>query len=75
MPKILERPLPEAIVTGRLISVKEAMAYLGISRRTLYVMTFLHKADERIPSYKYGKSRKYKFDELNWWLEKHREPI
>ena len=75
MPKVLDKPLPDAIVQGRLISAREAMTLLGISRRTLYTMTLHSKPSERIPSYKLGKSRKYKLDELLWWLDARRESV
>ena len=76
MPKTLERPpLPADIAAGRMLSQKEAMVYLGVSKRALNDMTLKWTAEHRVPSYKYRKHRKYKLAELDWWLEKHREPI
>ena len=75
MSKTIDRPVVGALANGRMLSAKEAMAYLGVGKTTLYEMTFKWKPGDRLPSYKYGKHRKYRLVELDWWLEKHREPI
>lgn len=72
MPKTLERPLPPGLVAGRMISQREAMAYLNVSKRKLNDMTVKWTPANRVPSYKIGKSRLYKISELDWWAEKHR---
>lgn len=57
-------------VHARLLSATQVQGILGVSRTTLY--TFL-KGKDPIPSFKFGKSRRFSLDKLNWWIEKHEQ--
>lgn len=75
MPITEERPLPADLVEGRMLSMRETMGYLGVSKRALIEMSTKWHPDHRVPSYKYKKLRKFKKSELDWWIEKHRVPV
>lgn len=75
MPQALAVPLPEGIAQGRMLSVRETCAYLGVCRRTLFEMTFRYKPSLRLPSYKIGRHRRYKYDDLHWWIELRKQAV
>lgn len=58
---------------GRLLSSKQVKEMWGVSHKWLWVHTLKGRESERIPSFKLGKVRRYRADELAWWLEKHKE--
>ena len=62
-----------AVANSRLLTFNQVCTLFGVSRDWLWRHSFTVKENERIPSYKVGKLRKYKFDELNYWLENRRE--
>jgi len=53
----------------RLVGVDEAASYLGLSRHTLGRWARAGEA----PSYRVGGRRLYDLDELEGWIQKHRE--
>jgi excisionase family DNA binding protein len=70
MPKIVK--LPDFVERSRLITATELKTYLGVSDRWVWRWTADTDPEKRIPSYKIGKLRKYKFDEVLWWLDKRK---
>lgn len=64
--------LPEYAAMSRMLTTKQTQALLGVGPRFLWKMTKHPRESERIPSYKIGKLRKYRFDEVMHWLENHR---
>ena len=75
MPKIIERPLAQDIAGRRLISAKETEQLLGVSKRKLYEFTFRSSGNDRLPSYKLGKSRMYRLDQVQYFIDNHQEPV
>lgn len=74
MPKLLDRaPLPSNAASSRLLSARETQEYLGVSKKKLYEMTFKYK--DRLPSFKIGNSRKYRLDQVNFYVDSHQEPM
>ena len=70
---IIERAdLTDLLNNGRLLEVEDVLKMWPISRQMLYRLSTLKNADERIPSYKLGGRRLFKYDELMFWLDKHR---
>jgi excisionase family DNA binding protein len=61
--------LPEAFYDNRLLSTAQTQEMLGVSRVTLFKM--LHRKNDPLPSYRVGRLRKCKLDELVWWISKH----
>jgi len=57
---------------GRMMSVKEVLTMWPMSRQTLWVLSTTKNEDKRLPSYKVGGKRLYKYDELMWYLDKHK---
>jgi excisionase family DNA binding protein len=64
-----EMPLPDNAYAARLLSGRQISSMLGISKRKLYTMISA-KGDNKIPSLKLGKARKFRLDKILWWLEK-----
>lgn len=64
--------IPSFAAHSRLLTTKQAMAYLGVGSRLLWKLTFSKDPTQKIPSYKVGKLRKYRYDELSWWLDNHK---
>lgn len=57
---------------GRMLTPKEVMSILRISNVGLWRLSNSKSEDRRIPSYKVGGKRLYKYDELMWYLDKHK---
>lgn len=55
------------IDTCRLLSADEVIKFLKISRTTLYELSIRKK--NPIPSVKIGKSRRFPFDKVRFWME------
>lgn len=64
--------LPAYAETAKLLTCKQVMELLGVKKNTLFKFTLHLTPDQRLPSYKVGKSRKYKFDEVMWWIDKQK---
>lgn len=73
MPKIVEKPLAPELAGRRLLSAKETMQLLGVSKKKLHEMTFLWAEPDRLRSYKIGGSRKYRADEIHYYIDLHAE--
>lgn len=54
-----------------ILTVKDVMTYLKISRQTLHELT----KSGQIPSYKVGKAVRYRKDEIDEFLKKQRKII
>ena len=67
--------LPESARGCRLLSGREARAFLGVSKRKLWEMTLRYKGSDRLPSYKIGGSRKFRLDQLLWYIDTHQEGL
>lgn len=63
--------LPEAFYNGRLLSTKQAQEMLGVGKVTLFKM--LRNKSDPLPSFRVGRLRKFKLDQLLWWIDKHAE--
>ncbi len=61
--------LPEAFYDSRMLSTDQAMEMLGMCRATLF--KFMMNKQDPLPSYKIGRKRKLKLDEVLWWIKKH----
>lgn len=58
---------------GRMLRVKDVLAMWPVSGKWLWEHTFNGPSEQRIPSYKFGKKRLYKYDELNYWRENRKQ--
>ena len=69
MPVVNEK---EALIqANRLLSTHEAGKILGVSKTALFA--YLRSKKDPIPSFKIGKYRRFKLDQLNWWIAKHEQ--
>lgn len=67
------RPAPSNL--GQMMTIKEVLAWLPVSRNWLWRMTNSKNESKRIPSYLFAGKRVYDSNELQWWKEKHRAEI
>lgn len=64
---------PQNLVTqSRLLTIPQVVEMLQVSRQALWRLSNAKSHDKRIPSYKVGGKRLYKYDELMWYLDKHK---
>lgn len=54
----------------RLLTVKELCVWWKCSKKYIWSISVNCKSDNRLPSYKVGKHRLYKYDECCWYLQK-----
>ncbi len=59
---------------GRMLGIAEVLKMWSISRQVLWRLSNAKSEETRIPSYKVGGKRLYKYDELVWYLDKHKTP-
>ena len=64
--------IPEFARSVRLLTRDETVAFMQVSKNYLWKISDPKKRTDYLPSYKMGKRRNYRFDEIMWWLEKHR---
>lgn len=57
----------EALHNCQFLSVGEVLGLLKVSKSTLHGLTF--RKNNPVPSVKIGKSRRYPFDKVRWWME------
>lgn len=57
---------------GRMLSVSEVLEMWPVSRQALWRLANSKSEDKRLPSYKVGGKRLFKYDELMWYLDKHK---
>jgi Helix-turn-helix domain len=62
----------DQITQGRLLTVKEVREMWPVSRSFLWELSTTKDESRRLPSYKVGRHRLYKYDELMWYLDKHK---
>lgn len=55
----------------RLLSVRETQELLNVSRTFLDRIVRL-KSENKLPSYKIGRHRKFRYEDIQWWIEKQR---
>jgi excisionase family DNA binding protein len=55
-------------MTKRFFNIKELSEYIGISIDTIYFWVY----QKSMPSYKIGKHRRFKVEEIEEWLNKRR---
>lgn len=63
---------PEQIETSSLMSRKDLLKLIPISRNKLWELENEKNENMRLPSYKVGGKRLYKLNEILWWLDKHK---
>ncbi len=62
----------EALVDqGRMLTAKQVATMLNVSKQVVWRLSNSKAEDRRIPSYKVGSRRRYKYDEVMWYLDKH----
>lgn len=64
--------MSELATQGRMLTTKDVMAMLRISNVGLWRLSNAKSESRRIPSYKVGGKRLYKYDEIMWYLDKHK---
>lgn len=57
---------------SRMMTIVQVLDMLQVSRQVLWRLSNSKSQDKRIPSYKVGGKRLYKYDELMWYLDKHK---
>lgn len=57
---------------GRMLSTDQVAEMWHMSRQALWRLSNAKNHDKRVPSYKVGGKRLFKFDELMWYLDKHK---
>jgi excisionase family DNA binding protein len=61
--------LPKELQHSRLLSTKQAQEMLGVGKVTLFKM--LRNKKDPLPSFKIGRLRKFRLDQLTWYIDKH----
>jgi excisionase family DNA binding protein len=59
---------PEIVAQHRLIRTRQAVAYLGLSARTVWRLT----NSGQVPHVRIGRSVRYDLRDLDLWIAKHR---
>lgn len=62
----------ELVGQGRMLTVDQVLQVLPVSRQVLWRLSNSKSEAKRIPSYKVGGKRLYKYDELMWYLDNHK---
>jgi hypothetical protein len=62
----------DLVTQGRMLTPKDVISMWNISRVALWRLTNSRNESKRIPSYKVGGKRLYKYDELMWYLDKQK---
>jgi predicted DNA-binding transcriptional regulator AlpA len=62
----------ELAVSGRMLTSKEVMAMLNVSNVWLWRHSNAKSEAHRIPSYKLGGKRLYKYEEIIHYLDNHK---
>lgn len=62
----------ELVTQGRMMTITEVLAMWPMSKQALWRLSNSKNEDKRLPSYKVGGKRLYKYDELQWYLDKHK---
>lgn len=62
----------ELVSQGRMLTIPQVLEVVPISRQALWRLSNSKSEDNRIPSYKVGGKRLYKYDELMWYMDKHK---
>jgi hypothetical protein len=57
---------------GRMLTITQVLDMWPVSRQVLWRLSNNKNEDKRLPSYKVGGKRLYKYDELMWYLDKHK---
>jgi excisionase family DNA binding protein len=62
---------PVNIIQKKLMTRKEAAAYLGLKEQTLALWAHAHRYD--LPYYKIGRHAKYKLEDLDGFIERNQQ--
>lgn len=62
----------ELVNQGRMLTTNQVLEMWSVSRQTLWRISNIKSDENRLPSYKVGGKRLYKYDELQWYLDKHK---
>lgn len=62
----------ELTTQGRMLSITQVLEMWPVSRQVLWRLSNSKNEHKRLPSYKVGGKRLYKYDELMWYLDKHK---
>lgn len=57
---------------SRMLTISQVLEMWPVSRQVLWRLSNAKSEDKRLPSYKVGGKRLYKYDELMWYLDKHK---
>lgn len=61
--------MPTAFYESRLLSIKQIQEMMGISRQTLWRL--VNSKRDPLPSVMIRGNRKFKLDQVNWWIDSH----
>lgn len=62
----------ELVNQGRMLTTLQVLKMWPVSRQTLWRISNSKNDANRLPSYKVAGKRLYKYDELQWYLDKHK---
>lgn len=62
----------DLLIQGRMLTTSQVLSMWPISRQGLWRVSNTKRDADRLPSYKIGGKRLYRYDELMWYLDKHR---
>lgn len=57
---------------SRMMTIGQVLEMWPVSRQVLWRLSNSRSEAKRLPSYKVGGKRLYKYDELMWYLDKHK---
>lgn len=63
--------IPDAFQDSRLLSRNQVCDMLGVSIVTLHKL--INSRKDPIPTVKIGHMRRFKLDQVIWWIEKHQQ--
>lgn len=66
----VDKPANPLTNMTRLLTTQELCAWWKCSKKYIWDISVNRKGDNRLPSYKIGKRRLYKYDECCWYLQK-----
>lgn len=69
MPGVVTKTQAEHIEESKLLSQDEVCSILKVSRSALY--RYMAQKKDPLPSFKFGGRRRFRHDQLMWWIDKH----
>lgn len=61
--------LPQHLIGARLLSSDEVCQILKIGKSTLY--RYMKSKKDPLPSFVIGGTRRFRADQITWWVDKH----